>query len=57
MYLVDVNQGKCDGCEECVTICPTEVFQITTAKSDPYQASECVYCLSCVETCITVTEM
>lgn len=61
MYLVNVDAEKCDGCEECVNICPSEVFKIADGKSAPHQASECAYCLSCVEACpngsITVTEM
>ncbi len=61
MYEVTVNTEKCDGCEECVNICPSEVFHLVEQKSDPHQASECAYCLSCVEACpnsaITVTEV
>lgn len=61
MYVVNVDTEKCDGCEECSNICPSEVFHLVDGKSDPYQASECAYCLSCVESCpksaITVTEM
>jgi NAD-dependent dihydropyrimidine dehydrogenase PreA subunit len=61
VYLVNVDAEKCDGCEECVNICPSEVFKVADGKSDPHQASECAYCLSCVEACpngsITVTEM
>jgi NAD-dependent dihydropyrimidine dehydrogenase PreA subunit len=61
MYMVAVDNEKCDGCEECSNICPSEVFQIVDGKSDPYQVSECAYCLSCVEACpntaITVNEM
>jgi NAD-dependent dihydropyrimidine dehydrogenase PreA subunit len=51
VYDVTVDAGKCDGCEECVNICPSEVFQIVEEKSDPYQTSECAYCLSCIEAC------
>ena len=61
MIDVQVDIKKCDGCEECVNLCPSEVFQITDGKSDPYQASECANCLTCVESCpqdsITITEM
>jgi len=61
MYVVTVDTEKCDGCEECSNICPSEVFHIVDGKSDPYQASECAYCLSCVEACpntaITVAEV
>jgi ferredoxin len=46
LYEVIIDTKTCDGCEE---------------KSDPYQASECAFCLSCVETCpnsaITVKEL
>lgn len=61
MYNVVVDTEKCTGCEECVGICPNEVFQMTDGKSDPYQAAECVFCESCLGVCptsaITITEM
>ena len=61
MYIVTVDQEKCDGCEGCSNICPSEVFRIADGKSDPHQAEECLYCLSCVEACpsssITVSEV
>jgi NAD-dependent dihydropyrimidine dehydrogenase PreA subunit len=61
VYIVTVDYEKCDGCEECVNLCPSEVFQMNDGKSDPHQASECVNCLTCVESCpndaITVSEM
>ncbi len=61
MYMVAVDNDKCTGCEECVSICPNEVFQMADDKSDPYQGAECVYCESCLGVCpgeaITITEM
>lgn len=61
VYDVAVDNTKCDGCEECANICPSEVFRMADSKSDPYQASDCAFCMSCVEAClqsaITVTEM
>jgi len=61
MYMVTVDTEKCEGCEECVNVCPNEVFQMTDGKSDPYQGSECVFCESCLGVCpaecITITEM
>lgn len=60
MYTVMVS-SDCTGCEECVNICPNEVFQMTAEKSDPYQGGECVYCESCLGVCstdaITINEM
>jgi len=61
MYMVTIDNGKCTGCEECVSICPNEVFQMADGKSDPYQGSECVFCESCLGVCpseaITINEM
>lgn len=61
MYNVVVNAATCDGCEECVNVCPQQVFQLTEKKSDPYQTGECVFCESCIGVCptnsITITEI
>jgi ferredoxin len=61
MYLVAIDAAKCEGCEECVTICPNGVFQMSDGKSNPLQDMECVFCESCLGVCpssaITITEM
>ena len=61
MYMVVVDVEKCEGCEECVNVCPNECFQMVDGKSDPYQGAECVFCESCLGVCptdaITITEM
>jgi NAD-dependent dihydropyrimidine dehydrogenase PreA subunit len=55
-----VDEEKCAGCEECVDVCPVEVFEMQDGKSVPVNADECLGCESCVEVCaegaITVEE-
>lgn len=60
-YEVVVDQEKCVGCEECVEVCPVDVYEMEDEKSVPVNAEECLGCESCVEVCeseaITVTEV
>ena len=46
-----VDEEKCVGCEECVDVCPVEVFEMEDGKSKPVNAEECLGCESCVEVC------
>jgi len=59
-FTVTVDLDKCEGCEECVDICPMEVFEMQDEKSAPVNAEDCEGCESCIEVCepgaITVTE-
>lgn len=60
-YEVAVDHEKCVGCEECVEVCPVDVYEMEDEKSVPVNAEECLGCESCVEVCeseaITVTEV
>ncbi|TYT74451.1 DUF362 domain-containing protein [Desulfobotulus mexicanus] len=46
-----VDQDKCVGCEECVDVCPTDVFEMKDGKSEVANADECLGCESCLEVC------
>jgi len=60
-FVVEVDADKCEGCEECVDVCHTEVFEIEDDKAVPVNADECLGCESCIEVCetgaITVEEI
>lgn len=60
-YEVVVDHEKCVGCEECVEVCPVDVYEMEDEKSVPVNAEECLGCESCIEVCeseaITVTEV
>jgi len=61
MFNVEVDLKKCNGCGECVDICPMEVFELQDNKSVPVKPEECIGCESCDEACeqeaITITEV
>ncbi|MBW1764430.1 MAG: 4Fe-4S binding protein [Deltaproteobacteria bacterium] len=59
-YEVVVDKAKCEGCEECVEVCPVDVYEMVDGKSEPVNAEECLGCESCIEVCdqeaIKITE-
>ena len=61
MYVVKIDTDKCQGCGECVDICPSEVLELTDEKATVKNPDECAGCESCVEVCedgcITVSEI
>lgn len=40
-YTPIVDMEKCEGCEECVDICPMDVFEMKDGKSVPVNADAC----------------
>jgi len=46
-----VNLEKCNGCGNCIEICPSEVYQIEMDKSNPAHPEECIECWACVNQC------
>ncbi len=52
MVEIKVDPDKCDGCGECIGVCPGEVYEIgEDGKAHPVRPEDCQECCSCVETC------
>ena len=50
-FKTTVDPQKCNGCEECLEICSSDVFEMQQGKAIPARAEDCVGCESCVEIC------
>ena len=50
-FEVIVDAEKCKGCEECVEVCASKVFEMKGSKSVTVNAKECIGCGSCAEIC------
>ncbi|HJV36385.1 4Fe-4S dicluster domain-containing protein [Geomonas sp.] len=50
---IEVHEQSCRGCELCVDICPTEVFEMDAEKKvcTVKQVDDCIACLSCAYIC------
>ena len=59
LYMVHVDQDKCDGCELCKVYCPVDVFDFSH-KATPVRPRNCLGCRTCEAVCksnaIVVTE-
>ena len=56
---IEVDKGKCktssSGCQECIKVCPVDVFQLKDNEitTVPDNEDECTLCDICVERCPT----
>jgi NAD-dependent dihydropyrimidine dehydrogenase PreA subunit len=46
-----VNRETCTGCQNCVEICPGEVYQMEEDRSKPVRPEDCIECWACVHQC------
>ncbi len=53
MVHVEIAEQSCRGCEMCVDICPTKVFEFdaATGRARVCEASDCIACLTCAYLC------
>jgi NAD-dependent dihydropyrimidine dehydrogenase PreA subunit len=61
MYIVAVDESKCEGCEECANNCPVSVFEMKDGKAVVVAGDSCEGCQTCTSVCssgaVTLTEM
>ncbi len=61
MFNVSVDSDKCLGDEECLEVCPVDVYEIQNGKSVAVNSDECLGCESCLDVCegqaITIVEV
>ena len=50
---VEIHEQACRGCQMCVDICPTDVFEFSqdTQKATVSVVDDCIGCLSCAYDC------
>ena len=48
---VTLYREKCTGCEECLELCSSGVFEMQNGRAVPVNAKECIGCESCIEVC------
>lgn len=50
---INVHEQSCRGCELCIDICPTKVFELDEDKRlcMVKHAEDCIACLSCANIC------
>jgi len=60
VYLVHVDNDRCDGCEECLKFCPCDVFDFFQ-KAIPARPQNCLGCRTCEAVCkskaVIITEI
>lgn len=50
-FNITVDKKKCSGCEDCLEICSSDVFEMQKGKATVVNEEDCVGCESCVEVC------
>ena len=48
-----INPETCNGCRNCVDICPSEVYQMEEDRPNPVHPEDCIECGACVIQCPT----
>lgn len=46
-----IDEKKCEGCGNCVNLCPGDVFEMQDEKAVIVREDDCLDCGSCAEEC------
>jgi NAD-dependent dihydropyrimidine dehydrogenase PreA subunit len=49
--VIEVDYDKCSGIGECVSVCPSTVYEVVDGKATCPNIDECVQCCACQEAC------
>lgn len=53
VFLIGVDETRCEGCRLCADICTTDVFEMRSGQAVPVRPENCLGCKGCVEVCPT----
>jgi NAD-dependent dihydropyrimidine dehydrogenase PreA subunit len=48
---IEIDHDKCDAHAKCLSVCPSEVFELVDEKSTAPNIDQCIECCACVEAC------
>ena len=51
MFMPRIDNKKCDRCDECLDVCPTEVFDKENDETIVANPADCLGCESCIAVC------
>jgi ferredoxin len=61
MYMISIDPGKCTLCDQCVAMCPNEIYKREGEAIIIGNTADCSNCQSCTSVCepqaITITEI
>ncbi|MHB1131740.1 MAG: ATP-binding protein [Chloroflexota bacterium] len=49
--LPTIDEGRCEGCGECVTACPTSAVEVFAGRARIARPEDCTYCAECEALC------
>ena len=47
----EVNQEKCEGCQDCIPVCPQNCISMTENDKAVVNQDDCIDCNACVDVC------